>query len=120
MNEKESKRLFKRVLKELGAYGLYKSTYKNMHDKYETIFTKYDSKEFYTQVFNKYNVYSLSMCKYLDFAFEWYTTNQGSYYWNSIYGILLEIEKNSIKIDSEEFNILKTDFLKKNYGKENI
>lgn len=120
MNEKESKRLFKRVLKELGVYGLYKSAYEKMHYKYETIFTKYDSKEFYTQVFGRYVSYNLSMCKYLDFAFEWCETTQGSYFWNSIYGILLEIEKNSIKIDSEEFNRLKTDFLKKNYGKENI
>jgi hypothetical protein len=120
MNEKESKNLFKRVLKELGVYGLYKYTYEKMHYKYETIFTKYDSKEFYTQVFDKYVSYNLSMCKYLDFAFNWNGTEQGPYFWNSIYGILLEIEKNSIKIDSEEFNILKTDFLKKNYGKESI
>ena len=120
MNEKESKNLFKRVLKELGVYGLYKSTYEKMHYKYETIFTKYDSKKFYTQVFNKYKFSKISMCKYLDFAFNWSETEQGPYFWNSIYGILLEIEKNSIKIDSEEFNILKTDFLKKNYGKENI
>ena len=120
MNEKESKNLFKRVLKELGVYGLYKYTYEKMHYKYETIFTKYDSKEFYTQVFDKYKFSKISMCKYLDFAFEWCNTNQGSYFWNSIYGILLEIEKNSIKIDSEEFNRLKKEFLLKNYGKESI
>lgn len=120
MNEKESKRLFKRVLKELGAYGLYKSTYEKMHYKYETIFAKYDSKEFYTKVFDNYVSYSLSMCKYLDFAFNWNGTEQGSCYWYSIYSILLEIEKNSIKIDSEEFNDLKKEFLRKNYGKENI
>jgi len=120
MNEKESKSLFKRVLKELGVYGLYKSTYNKMHYKYETIFTKYNSKEFYTQVFDKYKFYKLSMCKYLDFAFKWIETKQGPYFWNCIYGILLEIEKNSIKIDSEQFNSLKKEFLRKNYGKENI
>ena len=120
MNEKESKRLFKRVLKELGAYGLYKYTYKKMHYKYETVFAKYDSKEFYTHVFDIYKFHKLSMCKYLDFSFEWSLTKQGSYYWNSIYGVLLEIEKNSIKIDSEEFNRLKKEFLRNNYGKESI
>ena len=120
MNEKESKSLFKRVLKELGVYGLYKSNYKELHIKYDTIFAKYDSKEFYTQVFDKYVSYNLSMCKYLDYAFEWIKTRQGPYFWNSIYGILLEIEKNSIEIDSEEFNSLKKEFLRKNYGKENI
>lgn len=120
MNEKESKSLFKRVLKELGVYGLYKSNYKELHIKYDTIFAKFNPKEFYTQVFGRYVSYNLSMCKYLDFAFEWEKTSQGSYYWNCIYGMLLEIEKNSIKIDSEEFNRLKKEFLMKNYGKESI
>lgn len=120
MNEKESKSLFKRVLKELGAYVLYKLNYRELHNKYDTMFLSLSDKEFYIQVFNKYNVYSLSMCKYLDFAFEWEKTSQGSYYWNSIYNILLDIEKNSIKIDSEEFNRLKKEFLLKNYGKESI
>ena len=120
MNEKESKNIFKRVLKELGAYGLYKSNYNKMHYKYETIYTKYDSKEFYTQVFDRFKIYEISMCKYLDFAFEWCETTQGPYFWNCIYNILLKIEKNSIKIDSEEFNRLKKEYLMKNYGKENI